>query len=331
MLVTRVRAFAAAFIVVLVVGLGSAGVVATAAARTPAAHHKSGKKAHRKAATHKRTRRHDKRRKHRRKHVKRAHTTAVKTATKKKRGGGGTGGTGGTGTGSNTPSIYWGASIGTQLTGSQAPWDMSAVSDVAAESGKGLSLVHFGTPFASCSSTTTSSCSDEPFPTTPFSNIRAYGAIPFLDWSSVADDSNGTSSAEPSTLAAVIDGTWDSYITGLGAGREGLGPSAVPALRLGDERQLVPVGSTQREPAARLRRGVAARPRHLHLGRRDERDLGVVPERRRPRHVREPRGALPRQRLRRLDLFGWLQLHQLGPVGRYSPALPLVVRLDHAR
>ena len=208
MLVIRVRAFAAAFIVVLAVGLGVAGVVATAAARTPAAHHKSVKKAHRKAARHKRRRRHGKRRKH----VKRTHATLA-SAAKKKRGGGGTGGTGGTGTGSNTPSIYWGASIGSQLTGSQAPWDMSAVSDVAAESGKGLSLVHFGTPFASCSSTTTSSCSDESFPTTPFNNIRNYGAIPFLDWSSVADDSSGTSSAEPSTLAAVINGDWDSYIT----------------------------------------------------------------------------------------------------------------------
>jgi len=90
---------------------------------------------------------------------------------------------------------------------------MNAVSDVATESGKGLSLVHFGTPFANCSSTTASSCSDEPFPTTPFTNIRSYGAIPFLDWSSAATDSSGTSSAVPSNLSAVINGYWDSYIT----------------------------------------------------------------------------------------------------------------------
>ncbi len=89
---------------------------------------------------------------------------------------------------------------------------MSAVSAVAAESGKGLSLVHFGTPFASCSGTVASTCSTEPFPTTPMTNIRSYGAIPFLDWSSDAIGSGGTSSAMPSNLSAVINGYWDSYI-----------------------------------------------------------------------------------------------------------------------
>ena len=47
--------------------------------------------------------------------------------------------------------IYWGAWIGTQLTGDQPPWDMSAVSHFEGMVGKGLSLLEFAAPFADCS------------------------------------------------------------------------------------------------------------------------------------------------------------------------------------
>ena len=52
-------------------------------------------------------------------------------------------------------SIYWGAWIGNQLTGTEAPWDMNAVIQLrAARPARTLSIVNFSAPFANCSSST---------------------------------------------------------------------------------------------------------------------------------------------------------------------------------
>ena len=48
-------------------------------------------------------------------------------------------------------SIYWGAWIGSQLTGTEAPWDMNAVTALEQKAGKKLSIVNFSAPFANCS------------------------------------------------------------------------------------------------------------------------------------------------------------------------------------
>jgi hypothetical protein len=108
---------------------------------------------------------------------------------------------------SPTPALYWGASIGSQLTGVQAPWDMGAVSRFEQIAGKQVSLVNFFAPFANCASTP---CSFYPFPTGPMERIRDYGAIPVFSWSSQSIPSNRV---EPNfQLADVIAGTYDSYI-----------------------------------------------------------------------------------------------------------------------
>src|SRR5215218_3621080 len=57
--------------------------------------------------------------------------------------------------------LYWGTWIGKQLTGEEAPWDMNAVTQFESSVGKPLSLVHFSSPFANCSS---SACSYYRFP-----------------------------------------------------------------------------------------------------------------------------------------------------------------------
>ncbi len=102
--------------------------------------------------------------------------------------------------------IYWGATIGDQLTGDQAPWDMGAVSKFEETAGKKLSLVNFFSPFAECSS----KCSFYKFPVDPMENIREHGAIPVFSWSS---QSIPSSVNEPDfQLADVIAGTYDSYI-----------------------------------------------------------------------------------------------------------------------
>src|SRR5215218_5947377 len=103
--------------------------------------------------------------------------------------------------------IYWGAWIGKQLTGEEAPWDMNAVSKFESSVGKPLSLVHFSSPFANCYS---SPCKYYGLPTTSFENVRQAGAIPFFSW---ASQSLPSSKSEPDfQLSDVIAGTYDSYI-----------------------------------------------------------------------------------------------------------------------
>ncbi|MBS1888323.1 MAG: hypothetical protein JSU06_14155 [Actinobacteria bacterium] len=102
---------------------------------------------------------------------------------------------------------YWGAWIGSQLTGKEAPWDARAIDAFEAEVGKAPSLIEFGSPFADCSS---NPCSSYPFPLTPFEDIRKRGAIPFLSWSS---QSVPAQVEEPEySLAEVAAGRHDAYI-----------------------------------------------------------------------------------------------------------------------
>jgi hypothetical protein len=103
--------------------------------------------------------------------------------------------------------LYWGATIGDQITGTQAPWDMNAVKSFEQFGGKQLSLVNFFAPFANCS---TSPCSFYRFPTSAIEAIRAHGAIPVFSWSS---QSIPSSKEEPNfQLSDLIAGTYDNYI-----------------------------------------------------------------------------------------------------------------------
>jgi mannan endo-1,4-beta-mannosidase len=111
---------------------------------------------------------------------------------------------------SPTPSssIYWGAWIGNQLTGSEAPWDMNAVSSFEQKTGKKLSIVNFSSPFANCAST----CSFYKFPASEFNNIRSHGAIPFFSWGSQSIPLPSNLSEPNFQLSDVIEGRYDSYI-----------------------------------------------------------------------------------------------------------------------
>jgi hypothetical protein len=107
--------------------------------------------------------------------------------------------------GSGQP-LYWGATIGSQLTGTQAPWDMTAVSKFEEMTNKKMSMVQFFMPFANCSPT----CSYYAFPKTPLENVRLHGSIPVLSWSSASIPSSINQSNFQ--LGDVINGTYDSYI-----------------------------------------------------------------------------------------------------------------------
>jgi hypothetical protein len=104
-------------------------------------------------------------------------------------------------------SIYWGAWIGSQLTGAQAPWDLSAIDRFQQLAGKPISVLNFSSAFYDCSQTP---CQPQPFPATPFDNLRARGIIPFFSWASA---SMPVSDKEPNFhLSAVAGGRYDAYI-----------------------------------------------------------------------------------------------------------------------
>jgi hypothetical protein len=109
--------------------------------------------------------------------------------------------------------LYWGAQIGPQLTGEEAPWDMRAVRKFERLTRKKLSLISFSAPFADC---TKRPCSFYSFPTTPLENTRAYGAVPLFNWTS--EGRLGSAGAPAFRLSKLIDGTYDSYIRAFAEG-----------------------------------------------------------------------------------------------------------------
>lgn len=101
--------------------------------------------------------------------------------------------------------LYWGAWIDTHRTKTtQPPWDMTPVAQVERQSGKGMSLLPFATPFADRSGTKYFE-----FPTKEFNTARAHGSIPFFSWSTHAMRRYRNPNF---TLRAVIDGRHDAYI-----------------------------------------------------------------------------------------------------------------------
>jgi Glycosyl hydrolase family 26 len=101
--------------------------------------------------------------------------------------------------------LYWGAWIGPQLTGEEAPWDMDAATQFEERVGRGLSLIEFSAPFAQCEPT----CHLNPFPLTPLEQIRLHGAIPLFSWNSGA---GGGGDQAKFGLAELRAGRYDRYI-----------------------------------------------------------------------------------------------------------------------
>jgi hypothetical protein len=100
---------------------------------------------------------------------------------------------------------YWGAWIGSQLTGEEAPWDMEATEQFEEKIGRGLSLIEFSAPFADCEP----GCHFSSFPLTPLEQIRLHGAIPVFSWNSGA---SGGGDQSKFGLAELRAGRYDRYI-----------------------------------------------------------------------------------------------------------------------
>jgi hypothetical protein len=104
--------------------------------------------------------------------------------------------------------LYWGAWVGDQITGTDAPWDMGGISYLEALLGKGMSLVEFSSSWQVCDP---SGCHPYEFPLEAMDNIRAHGAIPVYSWG--AESSPRSSENQPEfQLADIAGGAYDSYI-----------------------------------------------------------------------------------------------------------------------
>ena len=113
-------------------------------------------------------------------------------------------------------SMYWGAWVGTGLTGTAAPYDFSAVSAFQNLVGKPLSLLEWSLPFADCKR---SPCVPFQFPTQHMNQVRQYGAIPFLSWGSSSLSNNPDATAQPDyQLRDVTNGNHDTTIRNFAIG-----------------------------------------------------------------------------------------------------------------
>ena len=104
--------------------------------------------------------------------------------------------------------VYWGAWIGEQFTGTDAPWDMNPVAYFEQMLGKGMSLIEFSSPWRDC---TSNPCRPYKFPTEAMDNIRGHGSIPVFSWGSESSPSTGPGQPE-FQLAKIAAGAFDPYI-----------------------------------------------------------------------------------------------------------------------
>src|SRR2546423_4791256 len=94
--------------------------------------------------------------------------------------------------------LLWGAWIGDQFTGSEAPWDWRAVTDFEASNadGENLKVVHWSSPWRN-----PSTGSAYRFARSAFERVLRHGVISFVSWAN-----SGISDAD------VAAGLWDRYI-----------------------------------------------------------------------------------------------------------------------
>lgn len=104
-------------------------------------------------------------------------------------------------------SVYWGANIGSHLTGASPPYDMSAADKFEGMTSKRMSLIEYSLPWAQCAQTP---CTFTRFPAAQMEAIRRRGALPVFGWASYSQplDEN-----QPDfKLSKITGGAYDDYI-----------------------------------------------------------------------------------------------------------------------
>ena len=152
--------------------------------------------------------------------------------------------------------------------------------------GKKLSILNFSAPFANCP-TSGAACSYYNFPVNEMNSIRSHGSIPFFSWASQSIPSTVN---EPNfQLADVIAGTYDSYIEKWATAARNWGHPFY--LRFNWEMNGRWFPWSEGVNGNKSGEFVTAW-RHVHdiftSGRRDQRQLGLVPEHRSRQHLPQP-------------------------------------------
>lgn len=104
-------------------------------------------------------------------------------------------------------SAYWGANIGSHLTGGAPPYDMAAADTFERMVGKRMSLMAFSLPWAACPD---GSCTFNDFPTAQMDAVRERGAIPVFGWASYAQPL--TADQTPFRLSTIASGAHDAFL-----------------------------------------------------------------------------------------------------------------------
>ena len=107
-------------------------------------------------------------------------------------------------TGARADSLYWGAYIDTSL--GSAPWSTAALHAFERDAGKNVSIIHWGEAWYA-------NGTGQPFWSVNANEARSVGAIPLIDWGSWDSANLGLPDQAAFSLSAIIDGTYDTYIT----------------------------------------------------------------------------------------------------------------------
>lgn len=105
--------------------------------------------------------------------------------------------------------VYWGANIGSHLTGGSPPYDMTAADTFEGMVGKKMSIMHFVQAWNDCSKPV---CAMRRFPVKEMEAIRQRGALALFGWVSMTAPMTTGSYQPDFQLRDVIDGTYDAYI-----------------------------------------------------------------------------------------------------------------------
>jgi hypothetical protein len=117
---------------------------------------------------------------------------------------------------SGSSRIYWGAYIdGNQYNQDNPPWDLGAIDTFEQHTGKKISILHYGLPWASpapCWPGSGGGSAYYPFVPTLMTALRSRGIIPMVDWGSWSMCNGTQFNTDQYTLSAIANGAHDTFI-----------------------------------------------------------------------------------------------------------------------
>lgn len=112
--------------------------------------------------------------------------------------------------------VYWGGYLDGEHYGwGDAPWENNTIEVFEQNSGKRLSIIHWGQFWHWKQQRGYSGIGDgffQRFETNMYERVRQHGAIPMINWNSWSGDASGSPNQPDYRLAKIIQGDYDAYI-----------------------------------------------------------------------------------------------------------------------